>query len=562
MNNGINDNNVSQVFFKDLKSDKDITLIMHGDVYQYDINFYINGYFIDAEYNFHMAYLPLKTLASFPLGAKFKNRQLTGENVLETIRDVRINVKKEFADFCTIGSIHKLRVKFSHIPDKIGIYFGQKNRIMQQYIHIYVDKLSGKTLYIPHYEIARWFYFRSSSMTRQVLSANLSGLYYEANYTDAIEKRAELYMKHGSSNGDAAEIFRFAKDEFANIMFHELSIGLSASKNNPDNSKYDARIKIEANFPIFGELNLKVKTFSVDKESSFVYQIIEEDSNYPFNELTVFRYGSNSKKEKEAILNKKRPNKKELSNVVSRETPSSEYESSKTLKDVFLEEKRRGLEEKKIKYPPLLDPDDDNTSVSEHIVQSSGVDMELSLTDASASGEKDKVHTSFVQAVVNNKSEHFSLRENNLITFKKIIFFLSEIDKQMTSPFGLSVNNIKHENLPRKPKEYKGKAKWEKSKLSSGIPRQYMVSHVIFGNRHFYVIEIEREEGKDAISTQVVFKKDEALFFSQIHKIIRDFVQYNGKWEIPETINSFHMKHIGDIEGRAKRLYESLSKRC
>ena len=558
MYNEINDNNVSQVFFKDLKTDKEITLIMYGDIYQYETEFYINGYFKDGDAGYHLAYLPLKTLAAFPLGAKFKNRQLTGENFLSTIKEVRINIKKKSTGFRTIGSIDKLRARFSRIPDKIGNYFGQNKKIMNQYVAVYTDSISGKTLYIPHYEIARWFYFRSSSMTRQVLSANLGGLYYEAKYTDAKEKKAELYMKHGSSNADAAEVFRFAKNGFANIMFHELGLNLSAFKNSPDNVKYDARMKIKADFPIYGELNLKVKTFSLEDGSSFVYQIIEEDSDYPFDELTVFRYGANSKKEKEAIINKKRPNKKEMEDTVSQEIPSSEYENITTVKDTFLDERRKGLEEKKIKFPPLLDPDDDNDSVAEQIVQVSGVDLELSLTDASVNGDKDKVHTSFVQTLVHDESEHFILRENNLTTFKKMILLLPEIGNDKGNPFEISANIIKHQNLPRKPKDYKGRAKWEKAKLSDGKPRQYMIAHIVCEDMNFYAIEIEREDENDTISTQIVFKNNEALLTSKLYEIIRDFVQYNGKWKIPKTINSFHMKHVGDLRGRVKRLYEKI----
>jgi len=460
---------------------------MHGDIYQYETEFYINGYFIDGDTDYHMAYLPLKTLAAFPLGVKFKNRQLTGENFLSTIKEVRINIKKKSTGFRTIGSIDKLRARFSRIPDKIGNYFGQSKKIMNQYVAVYTDSISGKTLYIPHYEIARWFYFRSSSMTRQVLSVNLCGLYYEAKYIDTKKKKAELYMKHGSSNADAAEIFRFAKNEFANIMFHELGLNLSAFKNSPDNVKYDARMKIKADFPIYGELNLKVKTFSLEDGSSFVYQIIEEDSDYPFDELTVFRYGANSKKEKEAIINKKRPNKKEMGDVIFQEAPNSEYENVTTVKDTFLDERRKGLEEKKIKFPPLLDPDDDNDSVAEQIVQVSGVDLELSLTDASVNGDKDKVHTSFVQTLVHDESEHFTLRENNLVTFKKMILLLPEIDSNNKKPLGVSVNIVNHQNLPRKPKDYKGRAKWGKSKLSDGKPRQYMLAHIVFGSMNFYV---------------------------------------------------------------------------
>ena len=36
-----------------------------------------------------------------------------------------------------------------------------------------------------------------------------------------------------------------------------------------------------------------------------------------------------------------------------------------TMYDVFLDEMRRGLDDKKLKFPPLLDPSEDNDSIAE-----------------------------------------------------------------------------------------------------------------------------------------------------------------------------------------------------
>lgn len=555
----LNDNNVSQLIFENFKTDKKIRLVMHGDIYQYESEFYINGIFKEEDDDkYHISYLPLKTLSAFPLGAIFLNKQITGENVLQNIIDVKINLKMKRTGFNKVSSIKKLEETFSNrIPDEISGYSGQQKQIMNQHVAVYKDLLSGKTLYIPHYEIARWFYLRSSSLTRQVLAINLEGLYYEAKYLDSKKSIAELYMKHGSSNGDAAEVFRFAKDEFANAMFKSFGINLSASKFSREGAKYDCKSRLQVNFPVYGDINLKIKGFPIDSKSIFVYQFIEEDSRYPFDELTVYRYGPNKKKEKEAIITKKKPNIKEIDKVVKNEIPNSEYENVTTKNNVFMNEIRRDLDNKKIKHPPLLDPSEENDSIAEHTIQVSGVDIELSVSDASQDGDEGFVHTSLVQEAI-TEDDHFVERENNLVVFRRMIFGLVDVDRQSDIPTKLGVNILMHANLPRKPKNYKGRAKWEKSKLSNGKPRQYMVAQVSIKKHEFYLIEIEKNDKEDAISIQVVYRKNQALHQSTLHKIVRDFVQYNGRWKISEFLDRFSLHHVGTDSEIANRLYNKL----
>ena len=87
-----------------------------------------------------------------------------------------------------------------------------------------------------------------------------------------------------------------------------------------------------------------IKADIVDEKSIFVYQFIEEDSAYPFEELNVFRYGPNSKKEKQAVIDKESPNQSEMGNEINIDTPNADYENQTTVNDVVLNELRKGLE--------------------------------------------------------------------------------------------------------------------------------------------------------------------------------------------------------------------------
>ena len=59
-----------------------------------------------------------------------------------------------------------------NFPKKID-NFNAKYHIQGQYYFILKDEYTNKNVYIPHYEVARWFYFTTPSMTKQILSASL-----------------------------------------------------------------------------------------------------------------------------------------------------------------------------------------------------------------------------------------------------------------------------------------------------------------------------------------------------------------------------------------------------
>ena len=550
----LNDFNISQLEFKNLPSDEILRLIMCGNIYKFKSEFYINGIFINEDRSkYYLSLLPMKGLSAFPLGSIFGKRRLTGENFITQIQNVKITVNMKLTGFNKIDEIEILKNKFSVIPDEIAGYSGQNKAILNQLVAVYKDQISGKILYIPHYEIARWYYLKSSSLCRQVLSANLEGLYFEANYLDDKKTEAELIMKYGSSNADAADIFRFAKDEFANIMFHNFSLDLSANmyKNTKD-KKYDTT-KIRANFPVHGELNLRIKGFNIDKDSIFVYQFIEEDSAYPFNELDVYRYGPNNKREKTAVIDKKSPDKGEIKKQMSDKTPSSEYENQTTKNDVVLNELRKGLEGKKIKYKPMLKPSEDNDSIGEHIIQVSGLDLELSLNDASKDGDEDLIHTSLVNKTI-DEDDKFQERENNLTVFIKMVFKLRDIDEKSKASKGLSVTILTHANLPRQPQYYTGRARWKMAKLANGEPRQYILVQIELEHKTFYIIEIEKE-AHESIAT-AIFYGDTQIPKDRLYQIAKNYVQYNGEWKFGEKINHFFMYHTGSEDDMAKRLYK------
>lgn len=151
--------------------------------------------------------------------------------------------------------------------------------------------------------------------------------------------------------------------------------------------------------------------------------------------------------------------------------------------------------------------------------------------------------------------DEFIERENNLTIFKEVMFKIAEMNEKLQ---GLSVNIIKHEYLPRKPENYKGKAKWYKAFLGNGLPRQYMIVQASLQNKEIYIIEIEKSNEDDNISNLVLSKNGLPLHSSLLYNIVRDYVEFGGRWIMDGDIKKSFIYHIGGIENRAKRIYKKI----
>jgi len=284
----ITDFNISDVSFSKLPENKEIILVMHGSIFQYENDFLINCIFKEnttQEPKYYMALLPLKTIAAFPLGMIFKNQKLSSQNKITKTFEVSLNLEMKLQKVIKAKEIKTLKNHFLKIPNEINGY-KTHYQLLEQNLFKFADTKSNMNVIFPHYEIARWFYMKSSSLTRQLLCSNLKGLYKDAMYIDDKDSKGIITLKYGSNNSDVSEIFRFVKDEYANIMFNRFSLDLSATKHE---SKKFKSMNLTSNFPVHGEIDFKIKGFHLNQNTIFVYQILEENSSYPFTELEAIR---------------------------------------------------------------------------------------------------------------------------------------------------------------------------------------------------------------------------------------------------------------------------------
>lgn len=146
-----------------------VVVFSHGNIYQSETNFKIAIILKSIDSNtpdYFLAYLNLKEILAFPIGTIINNQERTG-NYAGIKRDIRIDLINTRVDKKLLYQIPQLNqfIEDSDVPEKIKNFNG-KFHIKGQWYYILNDVYSGRNIYIPHYEVARRFYFTSPSMTR------------------------------------------------------------------------------------------------------------------------------------------------------------------------------------------------------------------------------------------------------------------------------------------------------------------------------------------------------------------------------------------------------------
>lgn len=525
----ITDFNVTDLVFKNLPEDKEVILVAHGDIYQFDSNFYINGIFKENYSNeYSMSFLPLKILSAYPLGMIFKNQKIIDINKVSRIKETTIKLEKRIYKSITAKELPVLSKYIDRIPDTIDGYNFQ-NKIIKNQNYLTVKDNNEQTIIFPHYEIARWFYFRSSSMTRQVLSCYLEGLFKSYKYYNQDKSDAEIILKYGASNADVSEIFRFAADEYANIMFHNISIDLSSNYKNIKGYKdFNRKMKLQVNFPIYGDINFKLRGFYLDKNTFYVYQILEENSLYPYTNLYAFREVKPRDKSKPvpfAKIKKNVPTDEGLNPIVTNIVPSPENEILEIEKDNYLlYELRKDLENKRIKFLTIIDDDPSEIELEKQFVIS-GVDINLSLNNNDLNGDENTAKLNIINTIKENETGT-SRESKKLDLFKEMIINCSKECKNFSFIF------YEEQLIPLKPDSDKSRSQYKKAKLKDETTRRkYMFVNINYKNIDYCIVEIEKDKLLDKLSTLIIRRVDKSIIEPNIvQDIVKGFVKDNGVW--------------------------------
>jgi len=510
--------------------DKKVTVFSYGSIYQSETNYSI-AVILKELYQENPAYMVsfinLKELFAFPLGTVIDNQRKIGLNS-GSIDSFEINIHSGLLEQKKLKDIPKFEAFMEQIPAKINGYSALWHKYPQNY-SVFTDT-NGRTIIFPHYEIARYFYFTSSSMTRQLMAVSsehnalLDGLYKKVKLENG---KGELNLKFNANSNDAENIFRFVIDLYAKNMWHQVRRDLSASKITIVEEKkrrgfkdFSPEMILSANFPTYGRTNFTARVKNIDKNTLLVLRILQEDTFYPFESLKVIREFSNGTEDVVGVIKKKAPNKKNLTHKVKPTTPNTAYTTVNVIDhdaDDSLEAKL-DLLNKTIEFETkIIDEKEKDVTRSDDTT-----DKELDLSAKDAEG----------QGNLNTAEENLKEQDDDerdfvtLEDFKKMLIYCAEINDDF------SYKILKDSKLPQKPeKDEKSRYQWKRSKLSDGItPRKYIVVEIKFLEIKFVVIEIQKDILVEAMSTLMIDDSHNNIDAYIIEKIILNIAKTSNSW--------------------------------
>lgn len=513
---------------------KRVMVCSYGNIYQQETNFKIA--LILKEINkkkpeYFLTYINLKDMANFPIGSIINNQQK-----LNTFVGSQQNLVLDLqnSSYKRLFEIPELKKKLISLnfPDKIG-KFSSKYHVQGQYYFILKDENTKKNVYIPHYEVARWFYFTTPSMTKQILSASLSpitsvlsGLYKSITQIDLDTK--EITLTQNANTNDAPNIYRYATDEYSNNCWNQIRRNLTASANEirllkekkgfPSNSN---EMKLRVDFPIKEEISLNARVIVLEDGSFLVLKFINEDSSYDFENLFIKIERKNKTVEPIGVIKKKKINKNKLSNKITNNIPQVEISSVIINNESEDFEERLDLKTKKIEK--IIEYKDEKEFIKSEINLEGDIFLDLSTKDAEISGDSNTVSGN----MENENSEIDGRKYLTLSDFKEMLFECAKEIKE----FSFNIQN--EDYLPQKPEnDTNKKRKWRKSRLlNDKTKRKYLAVLVSYNDKNFILIEIERDSLVDGLSTLIIWDNDYSKINSDIlYSIVKNFVYENGRW--------------------------------
>ena len=515
--------------------DKKVMVYSYGNIYQQETNFKIalilKEMVDNAEPEYFLRYINLKDMANFPIGSIIDNGKKLDKfggkkvNLILNLENIESKIMLE------ISKLKKELVKPT-FPEKIG-NFNSKFHVQGQYYFILKDENTNKNVYIPHYEVARWFYFTTPSMTKQILSASLNeessmlkGLY--KNIIHINSKFKEITLTQNANTKDAANIFRYVTNKYANNCWYQVRRNLTASgielKNKQQEKGYinnSFEMKIKVDFPIKEEISLNARVKVLEDGSFLVLKFINEDSIYDFETLFVQTERRNKTKEFQQVIRNVKPAKGKLSKKITDNTPNEEFNPIVIDNESIDFEERLDLKSKSIRKSLKYIDECDISSLNNK--SNSDKKIDLSTKYAESNGSDDTAGV-----LIENENPEVDDREYlSLTDFKNMLFECSKENNEFS--FFIQIEDY----LPQKPENNMNKKrKWRKSKLlDNKTKRKYLAVSINYDNKNFTLIEIERDLLVDGLSTLIIWRNDYSKIDNLvILSVVRNFVYESGRW--------------------------------
>lgn len=526
---------LEEFHFTYFPKNKKIVVFSYGNIYQQETNFKIALILKELDIlipQYFLVYINLKDIAIFPLGTIVDNQKKINEydglksNLLLDLEKVESKTLLEMPGL-------KKELVTLDFPNKIN-NFSSKYHIQGQYYFIFKDENTNKNVYISHYEVARWFYFTTPSMTKQILSASLKddnsiirGLYKNINHIDSDLK--EITLTQNVNTNDAANIFRYATDKFSNNSWYQVRRNLTASaqeiKLDKEQKGYTSNsneMKLKVDFPIKQTISLNARVKVLDDGSFFVLKFINEDSSYDFETLFIKIERKNKPDELIGVIKKTKISKTKISKQITNNTPNKEFLGIRINNHKEDLEERLDLRSKKIERK--IEYIDEQEFIQSEKDYEGDNEIELSTDDSESGTDNNTGELTIENQDQDNKiiKEYLTLND-----FKSMLFECSKENKEFF--FCVQMEDY----LPQKSENDKSnRRKWKKAKLlDTKTKRKFLVVVINYKNKNFILIEIERDLLVDGLSTLIIWDKDNSIIDNSIiSSIVRNFVYENGRW--------------------------------
>ena len=410
--------------------------------------------------------------------------------------------------------------------NKYNLSFHSSSQRFFEYKDIY-----GQIVLFPTYVIAQYFYFRSASMIAQVMAHTLQ----DNNHIKGLYKRctcdsdgnATIVLNPGAANNDGPEIYRFATDDYAFMMFNRIYLDLTNSNKAIQNRLQEKGIESQHNtgvlnafLPFYGTAMMTIRAEKLSDNRLLVLEILEEESNYPFKTLSILREHKQFNSRLIQMGKIQNRLKAKVTEHLNNKRPDQKFDDV-TVHAVKKKDGRIDLSDKEIIYGTL---ESDEEAESYKVIELTNEKVDLASEQATYNGD-----TNTAQGNTKISTEDFSTNKEPPPLLDDFLYMLQLASKQNPT---FSYITSEYTNLPQKPENDKSKKKWLRAFLAdNATSRQYIVATVEYLSLDVCVIDIARDSRMEGLSVLIFRMKDRSIISENtIKTILTDIVKENGSW--------------------------------
>lgn len=512
----------------------------------------------------------IKEIAALPLGGIIRDKNLTEEKSGELYTfDFSVNTSQTSTTlpgyfisdytpyFNSLSSTIKLFNKFDYNLN----YYSKRTKGIELYSRY------GDIIFFPAFIIAQYYYFRSASLIRQIMSGAhkhpdaIKSLYKEIS--DDRAGNVEIILPFGASPADAAEILRFAVDPYANKLFNNIFSDLFHSHLHYSR-EYNRRgyeenniASLQTYFPFEADVRITFRGIKLTDNYFLALEIVEENSPYPFEKLTI--YTENPYREDQPIKVGqiiKKLSARNITGKLSGAIPNSRFEDMKISNGIKHDGRLDLIGKIIINEKIAVKSKSEILNINENFDEG----VNLSADHAECSGDK-----TTIQMNPAYKGIEPSLRKiPNLEDFKNMLYVASKKNEKFS--YVISGNLP----FPQKPKDDCDSKRWLRAFLKKDniTPRAFQLALINFNGCIYTILEVEKDNRIPKISTLILKMNDHTKVPNNIvRSILIDYIKEEKAWLhaiVPIDYEYITLIHPHDstsknINGWAARLLDTLS---